>query len=134
MADDPVQYLHLVRETLAHEDYLSFCKIMADYKSNRSGIEDTVKDTLQIFGDNVQLKKGFQIFLPQDYSLDSVDDAQFDGLHDQTLVDLESATEMDGLLRQRVQSSNLKFFLVCTGIWISVFSLVIYGFIRFIII
>jgi hypothetical protein len=135
--DDPVQYLHLVRETLSHQDYLNFCRIMADYKSNRSCIDDIVKEALKIFGDNDQLKTGFQIFLPKDYS------STFD-LESQTAVEesdteydclQESANERVGLLGQRdMRGNNLKFFLVCTGIWLSVFSLVIYGLIKFILI
>ena len=59
---DPVQYLHLVRDTLSHKDYLQFCKIMAEYKSNRICTQETVKEALRIFGNNLDLKKGFQIF------------------------------------------------------------------------
>jgi hypothetical protein len=134
--DDPVQYLHLVRETLSHQDYLRFCRLMADYKSNRSCIDDIVAEALKIFGDNVELKKGFQIFLPKDYS------STFD-LESQTVVEargtecdsLQESDEREGLLRQReIRGSNVKFFLVCTGIWLSVLSLVIYGLIKFILI
>ena len=67
---DPVQYLHLVRDTLSHKDYLQFCKIMAEYKSNRICTQETVKEALRIFGNNLELKKGFQIFLPENYSLE----------------------------------------------------------------
>ena len=64
---DPVQYLHLLREALPHDDYLHFCKIMAAYKSQRMSTQDTVTQVLNLFGERSDLKKGFQIFLPENY-------------------------------------------------------------------
>lgn len=117
---------------------------MADYKSNRSCTKDTVREALKIFGNNYDLKKGFQIFLPDNYPLDA--DLEFQKSEEQNddllvvssneesiIINDVEANEDDALLGQR-RRENFKFLMVCTGIWLSVYSLVMYGIIKFLLI